>query len=91
MKKPTAAQTSHNHIREKDITAEPKQMQESKKTNNDTTVKLLFTAAFLFLIAGCIFAFGQQWVKAALLLIGTFGCAVAALNFKKHKESTNNP
>lgn len=48
----------------------------------ETTVRLLFAAGALMLLAGCIFAFLKLWVYAALLCAGAFGCLVAALNFK---------
>lgn len=91
MKKASTAKTSSAPVRQNNITDEPKQTEEREKTNGNTTVKLLFTAAALMLIAGCIFCFTQQWVKAALLLIGSFGCAVAALNFKNRKDNTSDP
>lgn len=52
----------------------------------EMTVRLLVTAGFLMLIAGCIFGFGGQWIYAALVWIGAFGCVVAALNFKNKKD-----
>lgn len=52
----------------------------------EMTVRLLFTAGFLMLIAGCIFGFTGQWICAALVWIGALGCSVAALNFKNRKD-----
>ena len=52
----------------------------------EKTVRLLVTAGFLMLIAGCIFGFVGQWIYAALVWIGAFGCSVAALNFKNKKD-----
>lgn len=54
--------------------------------DGNTTVRLLIAASALMLIAGCIFGFTQQWTCTALLLVGAFGCAVAALNFKNRKD-----
>lgn len=48
----------------------------------EKTVRLLVTAGFLMMVAGCIFAFVEQWIYAALVWIGAFGCGIAALNFK---------
>lgn len=50
------------------------------------TVRLLIAASALMLVAGCIFGFIQQWTCTVLLLIGAFGCAVAALNFKNRND-----
>lgn len=54
--------------------------------NKQITVRLLLAAAVLMLLAGGIFAFMQQWIYAALLWVGAFGCLVAALNFKRKKD-----
>ena len=48
----------------------------------EKTVRLLVTAGFLMMVAGCIFGFVDQWIYAALVWIGAFGCCIAALNFK---------
>lgn len=44
------------------------------------------------MIAGCIFGLISQWIYAALVWVGAFGCCIAALNFKnqKEKEAANN-
>lgn len=54
-------------------------------------VHLLLIADILMALAGCIFGITGQWIYAALLWIGAFGCCIAALNFKnrKEKESVN--
>lgn len=44
--------------------------------------RLLLAAGVLMLLAGCIFGFARQWVYAALVWVGAFGCLIAALNFK---------
>ena len=36
------------------------------------------------LLSGVMFAFLRQWLLAALLWAGAFGCIVAALHFKDH-------
>lgn len=50
------------------------------------TVRLLVAAGILMLLAGCIFGFTRQWICAALVWVGAFGCLVAALNFKKRND-----
>lgn len=57
----------------------------------EKTVRLLLTAGILLLIAGCIFGLISQWIYAALVWGGAFGCCIAALNFKnrKNKEADN--
>ena len=50
------------------------------------TVRLLLTAGILLMIAGCIFGLISQWLYAALVWVGAFGCCIAALNFKNQKE-----
>ncbi len=50
------------------------------------TVRLLVTAGILMLLAGVIFGFIKQWIFAALVWAGAFGCLVAALNFKNQKD-----
>lgn len=52
----------------------------------EKAVRLLLTAGFLMLIAGCIFGFLSQWSYAALIWIGAFGCFMAAINFKNFKK-----
>lgn len=49
-------------------------------------VRLLITAGFLMLIAGCIFGFIGQWFYAALVWIGAFDCCIAAMNFRNKKD-----
>lgn len=48
----------------------------------EKTVRLLLTAGILLLTAGCIFGLINQWIYAALVWAGAFGCCIAALNFK---------
>lgn len=50
--------------------------------NTNISLRLLIAAGVLMLPAGCIFGFAQQWIYAALVWVGAFGCMVAALNFK---------
>lgn len=50
--------------------------------NTNISLRLLVAAGVLMLPAGCIFGFVQQWIYAALVWVGAFGCMVAALNFK---------
>lgn len=50
------------------------------------SMRLLIAAGVLMLLAGCIFGFTQQWIYMALLWIGAFDCAVAALNFKNRND-----
>ncbi len=54
--------------------------------NKDTAVRLLVAAGILLLLGGCIFCFLRQWILAALLGVGAFGCIIAALNFKNHED-----
>lgn len=49
--------------------------------------RLLMVAGALMLLSGCIFGFMQQWMYAALLWVGAFGCLIGALNFKKQKDT----
>lgn len=56
------------------------------KQREQITVLLLAAAGVLMLLAGCIFGFIQQWVYAALVAVGAFGCLAAALNFKNQKD-----
>lgn len=52
----------------------------------ETSVRLLWAAAGLLLLSGCISAFLTQWLCAALLAVGALGCAVGAWNFKGGKK-----
>ena len=58
--------------------------------NTNISVRLLAAAGALMLLAGCIFGFTQQWLYAALVWVGAFGCLVAALNFKNRKDKQNH-
>ena len=40
----------------------------------EKTVRLLLTAGILLMISGCIFGFIGQWIYAALVWAGAFGC-----------------
>lgn len=55
----------------------------------EKAVRLLLAAGILMMIAGCIFGFTRQWIYAALVWIGAFGCCIAALNFKNQKNKEN--
>ena len=48
----------------------------------EKAIRLLVTAGALMLVAGAIFGFLTQWILAALIWVGAFGCLMAALNFK---------
>lgn len=52
----------------------------------EIATKLFVCAGTLMLIAGVIFGFLGQWLYAALIWAGAFGCLVAALNFKNRKD-----
>ena len=52
----------------------------------EITVRLLVAAGILMLLAGVIFGFTKQWIFAALIWVGAFGCLIAALNFKNRKD-----
>lgn len=52
----------------------------------ETGACLLLAAAVLMLLAGAIFGFMRMWIYAAMLWVGAFCCAVAALNFKNGKN-----
>ena len=52
----------------------------------EKAVRLLTTAGFLMMVAGCIFGFVEQWIYAALVWSGALCCCIAALNFKNHKN-----
>ena len=58
--------------------------------NTNISVRLLAAAGALMLLAGCIFGFTQQWIYAALVWVGAFGCLIAALNFKNRKGKQNH-
>lgn len=53
----------------------------------ETATRLLLAAGALMLLAGAIFGLIGQWVPAALVWIGAFGCLMAALNFKHRKKA----
>ena len=53
---------------------------------NEMTVRLLWMAAGLLLVSGCIFAFLTLWRYAALMGVGALGCAAGAWNFKNRKD-----
>lgn len=70
--------------------------QKSLKTNrnerdkmNGTTVKLLFAAGALMLLAGVIFAFMRLWVIAGLMGAAALGCLAGALNFRDHGDKNS--
>lgn len=52
--------------------------------------RLLIAAAVLMLLAGGIFGLLRLWLCAALIFVGSFGCAVAALNFKNHSDGNGD-
>lgn len=52
----------------------------------EKAVRLLTTAGFLMMVAGCILGFTRQWNYAALVWIGALCCCIAALNFKNQKN-----
>lgn len=52
----------------------------------EKTIYLLLAAGILMILAGCIFGFMNQWIYAALVWVGAFGCCVAALNFKNKEK-----
>lgn len=54
--------------------------------NKQIAARLLVAGGVLMLLAGGLFAFLQQWIYAALLLVGALGCLGAALCFKNGKE-----
>ena len=58
--------------------------------NSNLAFRLLVAAGVLMLLAGCIFGFLQQWIYAALVWVGAFGCLVAALNYKNRKDKQNH-
>lgn len=58
--------------------------------NSNIAVRLLVAAGMLMLLSGCIFGFTQQWIYAALVWIGAFGCLMAALNFKNREDKRND-
>ena len=52
----------------------------------EKATKLFVCAGTLMLIAGANFGFSGQWLYAALIWAGAFGCLAAALNFKSRKD-----
>ena len=48
----------------------------------EKAIHLLRTVGILLVIAGCIFGLIDQWIYAALVWTGAFGCCIAAFNFK---------
>lgn len=54
--------------------------------NRNVAVRLLIAAGVLMLLSGCIFGFHRQWIYAALVWVGAFGCLIGALNFKNRKD-----
>ena len=57
------------------------------KMDTNISVRLLTAAGVLMLLSGCIFGFTQQWIYAASVWVGAFGCLIAALNFKDRKDN----
>ena len=55
--------------------------------NASLAVRLLVAAGVLMLLSGCIFGFTQQWICAALVWVGAFGCLIAALNLKSRRHT----
>lgn len=53
---------------------------------NETNVRLLWAAAGLLLVSGCIFACLTLWRYAVLMGVGALGCAAGAWNFKQGKK-----
>lgn len=56
---------------------------------NGTTVKLLFAAGALMLLAGVIFAFMRLWIIAGLMGAAALGCLAGALNFRDHGDKNS--
>ena len=54
------------------------------------SVRLLLAAAVLLLMAGTLFGFTQSWIHAGLIWSGTFGCLIAALNFRNAGSDDEN-
>lgn len=52
----------------------------------EKTVRSLAAAGVLMLLAAVLLGFIRQWVCAGLLLVGAFGCLIAALSFKQQKN-----
>lgn len=52
----------------------------------ELAAKLLTTAGILMLLAGVLFGVTQQWLYAALICIGAFGCLAGAMNFRNWKK-----
>lgn len=57
----------------------------------EKAIRLLRTAGILLVIAGCIFGLIDQWIYAALVWVGAFGCCIAAFNFKDQKGKEELP
>lgn len=49
---------------------------------SEKSIRLLLAAGLLMLVSGCIFCFLSQWIYAALVWVGGFGCCISAVNFK---------
>lgn len=56
---------------------------------NGTTVKLLFAAGALMLLAGVIFAFMRLCIIAGLMGAASLGCLAGALNFRDHGDKNS--
>lgn len=56
---------------------------------NVTTVKLLFAAGALMLLAGVIFTFMRLWIIAGLMGAAALGCLAGALNFRDHGDKNS--
>ena len=52
----------------------------------ELAAKLLTTAGILMLLPGVLFGITQQWLYAALIWIGAFGCLAGAVNFRNWKK-----
>ena len=52
----------------------------------EKTIRLLAAAGVLMLLAAVLLGIIRQWVCAGLLLVGAFGCLIAALNFRNRKN-----
>ena len=56
----------------------------------EISVRLLFAAAILMLLAACLFVFLKMWLYAELLGAGALGCLGGALSLKKQEEPKQN-
>ena len=56
---------------------------------NGTTVKLLFAAGALMLLAGVIFAFMRLWIIAGLMGAAALGYLAGAMNFRDHGDKNS--